>query len=78
MTILDGHELAKKGQAGRALGMAIFASTLGGIFSTICLAAVSIPLSTVAIEFGDAEYFAMAVMGLTSAPGSGGSRFSRT
>ncbi|MDI6755029.1 MAG: tripartite tricarboxylate transporter permease [Thermodesulfobacteriota bacterium] len=72
MTILDGHEMAKKGQAGKALGTAIFASTLGGIISTILLAAVSIPLSTVAIEFGDAEYFAMAVMGLSVCSGIGG------
>src|SRR5512143_991005 len=72
MTILDGHEMAKKGQAGKALGMAIFASTVGGILSTICLAAVSIPLSTMALEFGDAEYFALAVMGLSVCSGIGG------
>ena len=72
MTILDGHEMAKKGQAGKALGIAIFASTLGGIFSTICLAAVSLPLSTIALEFGDAEYFALAVMGLSVCSGIGG------
>ena len=72
MTILDGHEMAKKGQAGKALGTAMFASVLGGILSTVLLAAVSIPLSDVALEFGDAEYFALAVMGLSVCSGIGG------
>ncbi len=72
MTILDGHEMAKKGQAGKALGTAIFASTLGGILSTVLLAAISIPLSNFALQFGDAEYFAMAIMGLSVCSGIGG------
>jgi len=72
MTILDGHEMAKKGQAGKALGTAIFASTLGGIMSSILLAAISIPLSNIALKFGDAEYFAMAIMGLSVCSGIGG------
>jgi putative tricarboxylic transport membrane protein len=72
MTILDGHEMAKQGQAGKALGTAIFASTLGGVISSILLVAISIPLSNVALQFGDAEYFAMAIMGLSVCSGIGG------
>ena len=72
MTILDGHEMAKKGQAGKALGTAMLASTLGGVVSTVLLAAVSIPLSEMALQFGEAEYFAMAVMGLSVCSGIGG------
>ncbi len=72
MTILDGHEMAKKGQAGKALGTAMLSSALGGLMSTILLVAISVPLSEVALQFGEAEYFAMAVLGLSVCSGIGG------
>lgn len=36
VTIFDGYQLAKKGRAGAALGMAAFASVIGGFFGTMC------------------------------------------
>ena len=42
-TIMDGHPMAKKGQAGRALGAAFSASAIGGIFGALLLA-VSVPI----------------------------------
>ena len=36
-TCLDGYPLAQRGEAGRALGMAVVASTIGGVFSVVCL-----------------------------------------
>ncbi|MFB3060839.1 MAG: tripartite tricarboxylate transporter permease, partial [Candidatus Binatia bacterium] len=42
-TILDGHPMAKKGEAGRAFGAAYMASLLGGVFGALVLA-VSIPI----------------------------------
>lgn len=72
MMILDGHEMAKKGQAGKALGTAMLSSAIGGLMSTILLVAISLPLSDVALQFGAAEYFAMAVLGLSVCSGIGG------
>lgn len=45
-TALDGYPLAARGEAGRALGMAAVASTLGGIFS-VCVLVVATPCSRV-------------------------------
>src|SRR3989339_1604133 len=42
-TILDGHAMAKKGEAGRALGAALFASFVGAVVGALALAA-SIPI----------------------------------
>jgi putative tricarboxylic transport membrane protein len=62
---LDGHEMAKQGRAGEALGVDIFSSVTGGIFGTIMLALIAPQLAKVALEFGPSEYFALAVLGLS-------------
>ncbi|MBT3989838.1 MAG: tripartite tricarboxylate transporter permease [Rhodospirillaceae bacterium] len=63
-TILDGHPLAKKGQAGRAFGAAYSASLIGGVFGALLLA-VSIPiLRPVMLSIGSPELLAFAVFGL--------------
>ena len=72
VTAFDGYEMTKKGQAGKALGTAIFSSCLGGTFSVIVLIFLAPMLSSVALRFGDAEYFAMAVLGLSVSAGIGG------
>ncbi|MCC8191299.1 MAG: tripartite tricarboxylate transporter permease [Planctomycetes bacterium] len=64
-TVLDGYPLAQKGEAGKALGMATIASTVGGLFSTVVLAFLAPKLASVALEFGPSEYFALAFFGLT-------------
>ncbi|MCP1315510.1 tripartite tricarboxylate transporter permease [Halomonas sp. 707D7] len=64
-TVLDGYPLAQKGEAGKALGMATIASFIGGLFAAIVLAALAPQLATLALKFGPAEYFALAVFGLT-------------
>lgn len=64
-TILDGYPLALKGQAGKALGVATIASTIGGIISTFCLIFISPQLAKFALKFGPEEYFALMVFGLT-------------
>ncbi len=65
-TSLDGYPLAKQGHAGKALGMALASSALGGIFGTIVLAMLAPPLARVALTFGPPEYFALAVLGITA------------
>ena len=64
-TVLDGYPLAQKGQAGKALGMATIASTIGGLIAAVVLATLAPQLASVALEFGAPEYFALALFGLT-------------
>ncbi|NQU69602.1 MAG: tripartite tricarboxylate transporter permease [Rhodospirillales bacterium] len=64
-TALDGYPMAQKGEAGRALGMATVASTIGGIFSVIVMAAAAPMLARMAYQFGPPEYFALALFGLS-------------
>ncbi|WP_319414281.1 tripartite tricarboxylate transporter permease [uncultured Cohaesibacter sp.] len=64
-TVLDGYPMAQKGQAGKALGMATIASTIGGLIAAVVLATLAPQLASVALEFGAPEYFALALFGLT-------------
>ncbi len=64
-TILDGYPMAQKGEAGRALGLAVIASVFGGLVSGAALILVSPQLARVALEFRAPEFFALAIFGLT-------------
>ena len=64
-TVLDGYPLAKKGLAGKALGVATIASTTGGIISALCLMFLAPQLAKIALKFGPSEYFALMIFGLT-------------
>ena len=64
-TLLDGYPMARRGQAGRAIGIATLASTGGGIISTFCLIFIAPELAHFALRFGPVEYFALMVFGLT-------------
>lgn len=70
-TTFDGYPLTKKGQAGKALGVAIFCSSIGGFFSVIALMLIAPPLANIAIKFGPGEYAAIALLGLTAVAGLG-------
>ncbi|OCN01884.1 C4-dicarboxylate ABC transporter permease [Clostridium sp. W14A] len=72
-TVLDGYPMAKKGQAGRALGLALSASEIGGLFSVAVLIVAAPQIARVALDFGPAEYFALALFGLTIIASVGGS-----
>jgi putative tricarboxylic transport membrane protein len=63
-TVIDGYELHKKGQSGKALGVSLITGTIGGIVSVFILVALAVPLSRVALAFGPPEYFALGVFGL--------------
>jgi putative tricarboxylic transport membrane protein len=65
VTCWDGYPLAKRGEAGRALGMATVASGIGGIISVIVFVLAAPALARLAYEFGPPEYFAMYVFGLS-------------
>jgi len=64
VTALDGHEMAKKGQAGAALGIAALGSFFAGTVATLIIAAIGAPLTRLALLFGPAEYFGLMVFGL--------------
>ncbi len=67
VTCLDGHQMAKRGRAGAALGIAAIGSFIAGCFATVLIAAFAPPLTQLAFEFGPAEYFSLMVLGLVSA-----------
>ncbi|MFZ4809381.1 MAG: tripartite tricarboxylate transporter permease [Hyphomicrobiaceae bacterium] len=64
VTVLDGHEMAKQGRAGIALGLAAIGSFIAGTIATLIIAALGAPLTKLALLFGPADYFALMVMGL--------------
>lgn len=64
-TCMDGYPMSKKGEGGRAIGFSLIASFIGGIFSAILLLTVAPLLANISLLFGPAEYFILAVLGLT-------------
>ena len=66
ITCLDGYQMARKGRAGVALGIAAIGSFIAGTVSTALLMFVSKPLSAVALKFSFPEYFAIMVTGLVT------------
>ncbi|AST96147.1 hypothetical protein CHH78_10230 [Shouchella clausii] len=64
-TTFDGYPLTQQGKQGVALGINALYSGLGGLVSTAFLIFAAFPISKVALLFGPAEYFALAVFGLT-------------
>jgi putative tricarboxylic transport membrane protein len=65
VTCIDGHEMAKQGRAGPALGIAALGSFFAGTIAIIALMLVAPLLARWALKFGPAEYFSLMVLGLT-------------
>ncbi len=72
MTTIDGYPLAQKGQAGKALGMAAYASVIGGTISVVAFMLFAPVIAKYALVFGSSEYFALMILGLTSIAGMTG------
>ena len=64
-TAIEGYEMTKKGQAGKALGTACIASFFGGLLSCISLYFFAPLLGQLAMKFGSPEYFWLSIFGLT-------------
>jgi putative tricarboxylic transport membrane protein len=64
-TIVDGHPMAKKGEAGRALGAALMSSLIGAIFGAFALALAIPIIRPIVMSFGSPEFFMLAILGLT-------------
>ncbi len=65
ITCLDGYQMACKGEAGKALGIAAFGSFIAGTLSIVGLMLVAPPLANMALRFGPPEYFSIMCLGLT-------------
>jgi len=70
-TTFDGYPMACKGRAGRALGLAVTASSIGGVISVSFLVLLAPLLSRFALKIQSPEYFALTVLGLTCIAGIG-------
>jgi putative tricarboxylic transport membrane protein len=66
VTALDGHAMAKKGLAGKALATAAIGSFVAGTIATLVIAMFGPLLTEVALKFGPAEYFSLMVLGLVA------------
>jgi TctA family transporter len=64
-TIVDGHAMAKNGEAGRALGAAMMSSLIGAVFGALVLG-LAIPLvRPLVLTLGSPEFFMLALLGIT-------------
>ncbi len=72
ITCIDGHQMAKQGRGGTALGIAAIGSFVGGIAATLALVVVAPPLAQLALKFGPPEFFALMLFGLCLVSGLAG------
>ncbi|SNR61551.1 tripartite tricarboxylate transporter permease [Paracoccus sediminis] len=66
VTAIDGYQMARQGQAGKALATAAIGSFIAGSVATVLIAFFAPLLSNVALAFGPHEYFALMVLGLAA------------
>src|SRR5919205_1731769 len=64
VTCLDGYQMARKGRAGAALGIAAIASFIAGTVGVIALTLMAPPIAAFALAFSSPEYFALMCLGL--------------
>lgn len=65
VTMLDGYPMARRGEGGRALGISLFASVMGGLIGCVFLVIATEPLAAFALEFGPGEMFMVVFFGLS-------------
>jgi putative tricarboxylic transport membrane protein len=63
---IEGHQLARRGLARRALRASIVGSTIGGFAAAASLMLLSPPLAAMALTFGPAEMFGLALFGMAA------------
>jgi putative tricarboxylic transport membrane protein len=66
MTSIDGYEMAKKGRAGAALAVSAIGSFIAGTIGIVALTIFAIPLASMALKFGPAEYFTLMLFAMTA------------
>jgi len=72
VTCIDGYQMALKGRAGPALGIAAIGSFVAGTIGVLGLTFVAPPLAEFALKFGPPEYFSLTLLGLLMATLLGG------
>lgn len=77
-TTFDGRPMALKGEADKALVTAAAASFIGGTISNVLFTAFAPPLSSVALEFGNPEIFALMLLAFATFVGLGGDDIPKT
>jgi putative tricarboxylic transport membrane protein len=71
VTAMDGYPLTQQGHAGKGLGTALVASTIGGAVGVAILILFAVPLARIALKFSPADYFALALFGLATVASMG-------
>jgi len=71
VTAFDGYPLTLQGKAGKGLGTALIASTIGGAIGVAILILFAVPLARIALKFSPADYFALALFGLATVASMG-------
>ncbi len=66
MTSIDGYEMAKRGRAGAALAVSAIGSFIAGTIGVVGLTLFAVPLTSVALKFGPAEYFTLMLFAMTA------------
>jgi putative tricarboxylic transport membrane protein len=66
MTAIDGYQMAKNGRAGAALAISAVGSFIAGTIGIIGLTLFAVPLTTMALKFGPAEYFTLMFFAMTA------------
>ncbi|MBM3373377.1 MAG: tripartite tricarboxylate transporter permease [Betaproteobacteria bacterium] len=66
MTSIDGYEMAKNGRAGAALAVSAIGSFIAGTIGVIGLTLFAVPLTSMALKFGPAEYFMLMLFAMTA------------
>ena len=64
-TVLDGFQLAKQGQAARALSAAFSASLFGGLFGALVLTLIVVIAKPIILFFGSSELFMLGILGIS-------------
>lgn len=64
-TLLDGHPLSMRGEAGKAIGVGTIASFVGGTIGALIMAFLAPQIAKFGLLFGPAEFFALAIFGLS-------------
>ena len=73
-TSWDGYPLSRQGKAGLALGINALLSAVGQLTSIFFVAVAAFPIATFALRFGPAEYFGLALFGISLMAGVSGGR----
>lgn len=76
-TVLDGYPLAQKGQANKALHMALYSSCFADFFSNLALIFFAGSIAAYALKFGPPEFFTLILFSLTIIAGVAGDSLSR-